>query len=437
MFSPHQAIRGCAPWIRGLLIAVIAMCVPMSAWAQASSGRASSIVLPTVAKTGSFESEVFVRNPNSASIDVDVLYYEANGLTSPGLKSCTMLSLLANSIVSFKLGTQCAPLADGKSHFGLLVLRDHAAERTHTFRAFSRAQHVITNQGFSIEGFPEHTFSGRSSRVIGLKRVAASSPPTQAQPGYQPNCFVGSVGETVSVTIDVQNGADGTSLGSPSVSPVTLGPYQLFRILDIYGAVGGVGDKENISVRFDNTSSPGEPAYIAFCTEQDNFSSGADFRIATSDDEANITKFLTRCRGTDSSDSTCSTLTTPATFSIPNATTKHRFSFFIHHPDYVHCDIVGPNAAHLEIQLLAPAPSGQPVGPVAAGGTDQSSFYYETGPRNAVINSNGFQTFWNMEIGPREGGGAPASFPVDYGYRCFSGSGMHGSGSPSAFTDDF
>jgi hypothetical protein len=237
--------------------------------------------------------------------------------------------------------------------------------------------------------------------------------------------------------MDVLNGTDGSLLGtlpSPQIT-VALTPYQLTRILDIYGAVGGVGDKENIRARFDNTSTPAEPAYIAFCTQQDNLSFGADFRIAKSDDEANITKFLTRCRGT--SDAACTTLTVPATFSIPNATTKHRFSFFIHHPDYLHCDIVGPRAANLEMRLLAPSPPGVAVGPVVAGGDNQSSFYYETGPRDAVVNSNGFQTFWTMEIGPREGVGAPPAFPADYGYRCFSGSGMHGGLSFTTLADDF
>jgi hypothetical protein len=390
-------------------------------------------VIPDVAKTTSFETEVFVRNANTFPIDVDVLYYEANGLPSPGLKTCTMLSLIANSVVPFKLGTQCPTLATG-SHFGLLVLRDHAGEKIHTFAAYSRVQHVTTNEGFSVEGFPEHTFSGRVSAVNGLKRVAGAVPPTQAQPGFQTNCFIGSLGESVDVTVTVRNGADNSLIGS--IPAVSLGPYQLVRYLDILAAVGAPpGDVQNFRVSFDNTSTPQEPAYLAFCTLQDNFSFGADFRIAKSDDEANITKLLTRCRGT--SDAACTTLTVPASFSIPNATTKHRFSMFLHHPDYIHCDIVGPNANNLEIQFLAPAAAGQAVGPVVAGGSEQSSFYYETGPRNAVVNSNGFQTFWSMEIGPREGANAPAAFPVDYGYRCFSGSGMHGGGSFASVTDDF
>ena len=178
------------------LLAVACATLSLTASAQATGGRASSIVFPVVAHTSSFETQVFVRNPNTFSIDVDVLYYETidplNPPAPPGLVGCTMLTLAPNSVVSFKLGTQCPPIAAG-SHYGLLVLRDHATEKIHSFGAFSRVQHVGTNQGFSIEGFPEHTFSGRVSGVNGLKRVAAAAPPTTAQPGYIPNCFVGSL----------------------------------------------------------------------------------------------------------------------------------------------------------------------------------------------------------------------------------------------------
>jgi len=412
-------------------LAILAcLILPAAAWAQATAGRSSSIVIPIAAKTGSFETEVWVRNANSASIDVDVLYYEANGLASPGLVACNFLTIAANSNVSFKLGTQCPSLAVG-SHFGLLVLRDRAAEKTNTFAAFSRVQHINTNQGFSVEGFPEHVFSLRGAGIIGLKRKAAAVPPTSAQPGYQANCFVGSLGEPVDYVINVAEGFDSNI---PIGSPITgsLGPYQLVRYVDILSAAGApAGDKENVRVRFGLTAGAG--AFFGFCTQQDNLSFGADFRIGKTDDEANITKLLTRCRGT--SDSACSALTSPASLSIPNASTKHRFSMFMHHPDYVRCDVVGPNAANLEMQLLAPAPAGSPVGPVVAGGSNQSSFYYASGARNAVVNSNGFQTFWSLEVGPREG--TPPAFPADYGLKCVSGSGIHVSGSGSSVTDDF
>lgn len=428
----HASMRDFELRVSKALAVLACVVLPVSAWGQATAGFASSIVFPVAAKTTSFDTEVFVRNSNSVSIDVDVLYYEANNLVSPGLVPCTFLTIAPGLVVSFKLGTQCASLATG-SHFGLLVLRDRAAQKINTFTAFSRVQHVTTNQGFSIEGFPEHVFSGRASVAVGLKRIAAAVPPTTAQPGYQPNCFIGSLGDAVDYAIEVRDGANDAQIGSTLTG--SLGPYQLFRYLDILGAAGGPpGDKQNIRVRFDNTTSPAEPAYIAFCTEQDNLSFGADFRIAKSGDSANITKLLTRCRGT--TDAACTLLTAPATFAILNATTKHRFSFFLNHPDYIRCDILGPNAANLEMRLLAPSPPGSAVGPVVAGGNDVSFFYYETGARNAVVNSNGFQTFWTMEIGPREGGGAP-TFPADYGYKCVSGSGMHGSSTFTPLTDDF
>jgi hypothetical protein len=367
-----------------------------------------------------------VRNAGSASIDVDVLYYEANGLPAPGLVDCGFVTINANSNISFKLGTQCPSLATG-SHFGLLVLRDRAAQKINAFAAYSRVQHVNSNQGFSIEGFPEHVFSGRGAAVIGLKRKAASEPPTTAQPGYQANCFVGSLGETVEYDIFVQEGYDSSIQIGNTISG-SLAPYQLVRYVDILAAAGApAGDKENVRVRFNPKAGTFAP-FVAFCTQQDNLSFGADFRIAKTDDEANITKLLTRSRGT--SDSACTTLTSPASLAVPNASTKQRFSMFIHHPDFLRCDLVGPNATNLEMQLVAPDGTT-----VVAGGDGQQSFYYETGSQNAPPGANGFQTFWSLDVGARES--LPPSFPAGFGVKCVSGSGIHISGSASGLTDNF
>lgn len=413
-------------------LAVLALgLLPAAAWAQGTVGRSSSLVIPIAAKTASFETEVWVRSPSSNPdpIEVDVLYYEANGLASPGLKNCGFLTISPNTNVSFKLGTQCPDLAVG-SHFGLLVLRDRAAEKTRSFAAYSRVQHVTTNQGFSVEAFPENVFSHRTGGVIGLKRKAAAVPPTQAQPGYQANCFVGSLGEAVDYSIIVREGSSGAQIGN-TVSG-SLAPYQLVRYLDILGQAdpGFVGDKENIRVEFQNTGAT--TAFVSFCTQQDNLSFGADFRITKTDDQANITKLLTRCRGT--SDSACSTLNSPASYTLGSGQ-QHRFSAFINHPDYVRCDIVGPNAGNLEIRLLGPAPAGQPVGPAVAGGNDAAFFYHATGPRNAVANTGGFQTFWTVEVGARESN--PPAGSADYGLKCVAGAGLHVSSGATLVTDDF
>jgi len=411
------------------VVLVAGVAFAASAAAQGTAGRSSSIVIPVAAKTSSFETETWVRNPNSATLEVDVLYYEANGLPSPGLVNCGFLSIVANSTTSFKLGTQCPSLATG-SHFGLLILRDRAAEKTHSFGAYSRVQHVNTNQGFSIEGFPEHVFSGRGTGVIGLKRIAASNPPTTAQPGYTPNCFVASLAEPVNYTIDVVEGFDNSV---PIGSQITgsLAPHQMVRYVDIIGAAGGpAGDKQNVRVVFNSTTA--FAPYVAFCTMQDNLSFGADFRIAKSNDDANITKLLTRCRGT--SDPDCTTLTNPATYVLSSGQ-QHRWSMFIHHPDHLRCDVVGPNSGDLEIRLLAPSPSGSPVGPPVAGGSNQSFFYHATGSRNSVPNAGGFQTFWTLEVGTREGVVLPG--PVGYGLKCVSGSGIHLGSGTTAVADDF
>lgn len=414
-----------------VLTAAFLSLLPASGFAQATEGASSSIVIPNAATTSSFETEVFVQNINAFPIDIDVLYYEANGIvgSAPGLRTCAFLSLPANNTTSFKLAAQCPSLAAG-SHYGLLVLRDRAAQKVNVFYAYSRIQHVTTKQGFSVEGFPENAFSGREGWVIGTKRAAASVPPTQAQPGYQTNCFVGSLGEGFPYEIRLHQGLDGTQIGTTITG--TLGPYQLVRYLDIFAAAGlPPGDLSNIVVSFNNTDPAGtEPAVVGFCTLQESFSFGADFRIAKSIDAFNITKRKLRCRGV--SDTACTVLSVPATLTIPNAGTKLRFSAFVASPDYLRCDIVGPKAAQLEIRLLAPTPS-----PVVAGGNDTSTFYYATGPRNAVTDggTGGLQTFWSIEIGPRES--TPPVFPADFGFKCQSGSGIHVSGTGTPLADDF
>ena len=81
-----------------------------AASAVTTAGASSSIVIPAAAKTSSFETEVFVFNHNNYPINVNVLYYEANGLAAPGQKTCTVLSLAARETKSFSLATQCPVL---------------------------------------------------------------------------------------------------------------------------------------------------------------------------------------------------------------------------------------------------------------------------------------------------------------------------------------
>jgi hypothetical protein len=412
---------------------VVAVTVSLAcgvAQAQATSGAASSIVLPVAANTASFETEVFVRNPGDAGIQLSVLYYVANGIPGAGLTTCNTLQVDSRATVRFTLATQCPTLGAGAT-FGMLVLRDAAVQKLGVFHAYSRVQHVATRQGFSVEGFPEAAFSGRPAVVIGLKREAGAVPPTPGQPGYQANCFVSSLGESVTYQIRLLQASTGTQIGNTLSG--FLAPYQLVRYLDVFSATGLLpGDLDNVAVEFDNTSAPDEPAFVGFCTLQDNRSFGADFRIAKSLDAADETSAKRSCRGTNTD---CDGVANPAPLAIADAATALRFPLFVRHPDFVRCDILGPASNSLELRLMEPAEEfTEPA--VAQTSNNSSALYFETGPRNAPGNNGGVQGFWSLEVSAREGVSS-SIFPVAFGLRCRAGAGVHIGDNPSEHPDDF
>ena len=374
--------------------------------AVTTAGASSTIVIPVVASTASFTSEVSVFYPGpfsgtQTSMTIDVLYYEGNGLPSPGLKSCAPLSIDAGETKSFLVGTQCTLGAGG--HFGLLVLQDAAAEKTNYFFAFNRTESVGTHEGFSIEGFPAGNFSGQNANVSGIKRVAAA-------PGFQTNCFVGSLGETVHYDIDLRD-AVGNALGT-TVSGV-LGPWQLTRYLDIFSVAGApAGDIVDARARFSVTDTPNVPSLIGFCTVQDNALFGADFRVAKSRDAFDNGQRRVSCRGGNSG---CTDVGTG--FQITDITKKDGYRLLIRPPDFVKCSILGSQASMLEIALL-PIGNFAPGGTVLAGGTGQHGFYYSTGARST--SNGGFAEFFNLEV--QTIAAAPAG-TYTYSIRCDSGNG--------------
>jgi len=419
-----------------------------SASALGTSGASSSIVFPLASNTTSFETEVFVTNRHYAAMTIDVLYYEAQKLDSPGLKACTPISLAASETKSFKLATQCPALNDGVSHFGLLVLRDGSTEKIKSFYAYSRVQHVTTRQGFSVEGFPEHVFSGSPAIVAGLKR---SEPGTfnYGQFRYQANCFVGSLGDPVNYRITLVNAA-GAQIAGSSLIEGSLAPYQLIRYLDVFKAAGlpDANAFENVRANFEARASgqlTDDPALIGYCTQQENQGLDADFRIAKSVDALNNTQRKLRCRGTTTDYATivppdpddCAKLSTSPVnmFAIPDANTMHQWSMFVHHPSSLKCTIVGPNIEKLEMRLLPP--SGLPIG---VGGNDAREFYFDypnltnrNSAREAAY-GDGTQAFWTLEVSKSEG--IAQTYPIPYGLRCYSGSGIHMNGGPTEIAGD-
>lgn len=107
--------------------------LPPDVGAQTTAGASAAIVVPVIAQTSSFGSEVTVYNPNAASITITPVFYDAQNTASPGPKPCTSLSVGANVTTAFTIASQCA-LQSGSS-FGLLVLTESTGSMaTHALR---------------------------------------------------------------------------------------------------------------------------------------------------------------------------------------------------------------------------------------------------------------------------------------------------------------
>lgn len=428
---------------RSALFAAIVLAVALpSAHAQSTMAFGSTIVIPVVAQTGSYSTEVFVHSPvggGTPTIPVDVTFVEATTSGTPGSNACTQLVLPSNSSVSFQLATQCS-LGAG-SHFGYLILHDASAESVNRMFAYSRTQNPQAI-GFSVEGFPVGELSAQSQRVNGLKRVL----PPAAIP-FQTNCFIGSFGKPVDYVIRVRDSTGGT-LGTPIADH--LDAQQMRRYLDVFAAAGlPTGDFVNASVQINSTnaSTPGNrdhPLFVSFCTVQDNVSFGADFRIGKS-----FTAFdATRVPQT----AACSMADCGAyDFALSDVAQKHVFPMLVRPPDNLKCELLSDRLSDLELQLRDPDSLGDcdlcsavegttavPVtaGSVVAGGDNETSFYYSTGI-DLIRPSDGAatRTFWKVEVSARESVPAPA-VPITYSLKCSSGSGIVYA-APMLAADDF
>ena len=371
------------------------------AQAQSTAAAGSVVVLPLVAATGSYSTEVIVRNPGTSAITVNVSFYEAIESGSPGTHACTALSLPANESVPFTLNTQCA-LGTG-SHFGMVVLEDAGSPHTHSFFAYSRAQTPGGN-GFSVEGFPIGAFSGAASDVDGLKRQAAS-------PTYQSNCFVGALSEGFSYQITLWNSSN-QLIGLPITG--TLTPFQNTRKLDVFAAAAApAGDYSHVRANFSITSG-GAPAMVAFCTLQESTFFGADFRIAKSIDAMNDGQRRVACIG----EGTCGTFDGVQPEEITDATMRNVYSMIITQPDYVSCDLQAAQADLANLQMRLRSPGDPFTSTVFAGGAGQQSFSTYTGGRNAV--NGGVASRWFIDV---ETTSNSTTVPIDFGINCTSGNG--------------
>lgn len=412
-----------------VLASAALLCMATPTFASTTAGAATVQVIPVVAQTGSYESEIFVRNPNDSALQINVKFYEAQNSTTPGQRSCSPLTLSAQQTVAFKLGTQCA-LGAG-SHFGMLILENADAEKTRFFYAYNRTQTPGGN-GFSVESFPIGNFSGAASGANGLKRQAAA-------PVYQSNCFVGALGEPVDYVIRLWD-ANNNQLGNDVTG--SLQPYQMVRYLDIFSAagLGTTNDYSVVRATFDNTNA-GDPAYVAFCTVQESTFFGADFRIAKSSDALDNAKRRVTCY----SQSPCGTeITGAGATALPDSATKYIHQVIVSAPDYIKCELVSSQVANLEMRVRGPGdtfaaglftlPAGYTGPPYTVGGNNQTSIYIFTGHRNQF--NGGTSTRLFIDVSYREGSGA-ATFPLAYGITCYAGNGITVPWVRASTTDDF
>jgi hypothetical protein len=340
------------------------------AHAQSTYGGASLLAVPVVARTASYDSTLFLFGAAS-NVTMAATYVGADGTTYAGPHACNSVAVAAGATVSTTVGALCPGLPAG-SQFGMLLLTDISpTPQPQRVTAYSRVQ-TPGGDGFSIEGFPVWTFDSNTTHVTGLRRAAAA-------PGYQANCFVGSVGEAVSGTLTLYDAA-----GVPSAPlAFSLGANQLIRYLDVFAAVGlPAGDYSNYRATFAPTTPLG-PALLAFCTLQNNTSFDADFRVAKSFpngiDLAQIPSFV--ASGT--------------TGSFPSD--RLVYQFILRNPDLVSCELQpqtggGESRPITDLELRLLDPTGNPI----AGGNNLQSFAKVTVPGRG--STNGLINAWTVEI---------------------------------------
>ena len=236
------------------------------AWAQ-TAGYDWYLVVPVIAQTGSYQSFIYVHNPATQAVELQVGYNGGTGSATPGATNCPSLPVPANTSVSASLTDICPSLAAG-ANFG--ALRFWGAQAG----VYTRVQ-TPTGNGFSVEGLKETFPSCGNSvfTVLGLIRQAA--PPT-----FQSNCFLWNRETRAARVVVTLASGDGTLIADDIVE---LAGDEFLRMLDVFAAVGApAGDYANARASFESIVpiGGGSPVNVlTFCTVQNNTSFDADFRI--------------------------------------------------------------------------------------------------------------------------------------------------------------
>ncbi|WP_408952449.1 hypothetical protein [Lysobacter sp. Hz 25] len=365
-----------------------------NALAQSNDGYGTTIRVPLVVNSGSYATTVFVRNGGSSDANVQVTYYGATGTPLPGPRPCTSLTVPAGTVVERSLATLCGITPAATSNYGQLSLVEQSPENI-PISAYTRIQ-AVSGQGFSVEGYKIGSLIGGpgTSSATGLRRQAAS-------PGYQTNCFIGSVGEAVTVSWSLKT-ANGSLLGNPQVT--NLAANDTLRVLDVFAGVGApAGDYSNVQATFSETTAGSNPGFVAYCTVQENINFDGDFRIAKESDPEDL-------RSKKVGVSTSS----PLGGILGLLSGQDQLGLYLQHPDWVQCRITGANASQLEMRLE------DPQGNVVAGGNNISSFQkVYLGERST--RNNGVNGLWVLKVESR----GLLALSLSYAVACESGNGSN------------
>ncbi len=413
-------------------LGLFALCsaVVSSTGAQTTAGSGTLIVLPLAAYIpGAYTTTVFVRNPNTNAITINIRYYQSDSANPAGTGTplaCGQISIPANLAVTFDLGAQCGSAFTGTDNFGQILLEDVTGTyKTNTFFAYSRTESP-TGNGFSVEGFPVGNFSSAIAESLGLKR-------TLSAPHYKANCFVGALNETVNYQIELRQGETGALIGSGAISG-TLAPYHSIRYLDVFNAVPAGNTNTayaNVRAKFSNSSNS---AMIGYCTLETTDNGSADFRVAKSFEARDNRQTRLACYAIDSCTATTGTVSAIDPAQITDTSKRNIHYLIMDAPDFVKCELVSPRLSDLQMVVRGPTdtatgttPFANPTppynaSPYTSGGVGQTSVYIYTGEKGQSIAGSGAATRWYIDVSFRAGG--VATTPINYGIRCLSGNGV-------------
>lgn len=405
----------------GLLCLFAFLAIP-SVHAQTTDGLATIQVIPVAVDSDSFKQQFVFRNPNNVVASVQPKYYPGTGTAQASPITCPSVAIpISGSITVTSLRALCPALVAGSAFGYLYLIETHSANLP--FSVFSRVSNPAA-AGFSIEGFPAHTFTSATTSISGLRRLAA----TAQSPAFQTNCFVGSLNNYVAGGIAVETSvnvelftAAGNNLGTGT--NINLIPGKLTRLLDVFTTANAPpGDHDNAVIRFSENGTD-RPALITFCTVQDNTSFGADFRIAKQEwgkgwelggQDGHVRRDYVDLREVTTSSGVGRVFTIQA-----GAAGRNTHVMYFRHPDWVSCELVSVGselrllpAYGLEMRML------DDTGTVIAGGNDVIGFQsHYLGDKNDV--GDGANSRYTIEVESA----LPSAVLRDYGLHCESGNG--------------